>query len=198
MATKPTTPTPPSAPVRWTLLDSPVGELRVLAGDDAVTAIEFDLSGVRSATAGRPSARTSAAVAAQAAAERNAGERDDRHPLLRETARQLKAYFARDLLEFDLPLAPSGTPFQQRVWQQLALIGYGETASYGQIAQRLGMTNAASRAVGLANGRNPIPIVIPCHRVVGASGTLTGYAGGMERKRFLLDLEQEALFTPVG
>jgi methylated-DNA-[protein]-cysteine S-methyltransferase len=198
MATKPTTPNPSTAPVRWTVLDSPVGELRILAGDAAVTALEFDLSDIRSSTAGHLSARTSAAVAAQAAAERDVGERDDRHPLLREAVRQLRAYFARDLKEFDLPLAPSGTSFQQRVWEQLALIGYGETASYGQIARRLGMTNAASRAVGLANGRNPIPIVIPCHRVVGASGTLTGYAGGMERKRFLLDLEQEALFTPIG
>ncbi len=80
------------------------------------------------------------------------------------------------------------------MWDQLRLIGYGETASYGDIARRLGMTNAASRAVGLANGRNPIPIVIPCHRVVGANGTLTGYAGGLERKQLLLGLEQDALF----
>ena len=93
------------------------------------------------------------------------------------------AYFARDLKEFDLPLAPRGSAFQQQVWDQLRLIGYGETASYGEIAHRLGRTNAASRAVGLANGQNPIPIVIPCHRVIGANGTLTGYAGGLERKQ---------------
>ena len=80
------------------------------------------------------------------------------------------------------------------MWEQLRLIGYGETASYGEIAHRLGKTNAASRAVGLANGRNPIPIVIPCHRVIGANGTLTGYAGGLERKQTLLGLEQDALF----
>jgi methylated-DNA-[protein]-cysteine S-methyltransferase len=80
------------------------------------------------------------------------------------------------------------------VWEQLSLIGYGQTASYGEIARRLGMTAAASRAVGLANGRNPIPIVVPCHRVVGANGTLTGYAGGIERKQLLLELEQDALF----
>ena len=104
------------------------------------------------------------------------------------------AYFAGDLKDFDLPLAPVGSDFQQRVWKELQLIGYGETASYGQIALRLGMTNAASRAVGLANGRNPIPIVIPCHRVIGANGTLTGYAGGLERKQTLLELEQDALF----
>ena len=92
------------------------------------------------------------------------------------------------------PLAPVGSDFQQRVWKELQTIDYGETASYGQIALRLGMTNAASRAVGLANGRNPIPIVIPCHRVIGANGTLTGYAGGLERKQPLLELEQDALF----
>ncbi len=114
--------------------------------------------------------------------------------MLVETVRQLRAYFDRDLKEFDLPLAPVGTDFQQRVWDQLLGVGWGETASYGEIAHRLGMTNAASRAVGLANGRNPIPIVIPCHRVIGANGTLTGYAGGLERKQLLLELEQDALF----
>ena len=93
------------------------------------------------------------------------GTREDDDPLLRSAADHLAAYFERDLKEFDLPLAPRGTDFQQRVWAQLRLIGYGETASYGEVAHRLGMTNAASRAVGLANGRNPIPIVIPCHRV---------------------------------
>ena len=120
--------------------------------------------------------------------------RSDEHPLLAEAVRQLAAYFGRDLKEFDLPLAPQGSDFQQRVWDELQTIGYGETASYGEIARRLGMTNAASRAVGLANGRNPIPIVIPCHRVIGANGTLTGYAGGLERKQTLLSLEQDALF----
>jgi len=107
-----------------------------------------------------------------------------------EVARQLAAYFAGDLTDFDLPLAPEGSDFQQRVWAQLRTIGYGETATYGAIAHRLGMTHAASRAVGLANGRNPIPIVIPCHRVIGADGTLTGYAGGLARKQVLLDLER--------
>jgi methylated-DNA-[protein]-cysteine S-methyltransferase len=111
-----------------------------------------------------------------------------------EAARQLRAYFDRDLKEFDLPLAPQGSDFQQRVWTELLGIGWGETASYGEIAHRLGHTNAASRAVGLANGKNPIPIVIPCHRVIGANGTLTGYAGGLDRKQLLLTLEQDALF----
>jgi methylated-DNA-[protein]-cysteine S-methyltransferase len=158
----------------WTVMDSPIGELRVVEHDGAITAIEF--SPFRDAD-GRPR-----------------GDRDDDHPVLVEACRQLTAYFDRDLKEFDLPLAPQGSPFQQRVWEQLRAIGYGETASYGEIAGRLGMTNAASRAVGLANGRNPIPIVIPCHRVIGADGTLTGYAGGLGRKQTLLGLEQDALF----
>ena len=117
-----------------------------------------------------------------------------RQPRPRPRRDQLRAYFDRDLKEFDLPLAPAGTEFQQAVWRQLIGIGYGETASYGEIARRLGKSNAASRAVGLANGSNPIPIVIPCHRVIGANGTLTGYAGGIERKQALLEIEQDALF----
>ncbi len=158
----------------WTVIDSPVGELRLVENDGALTAIEF--SPFRDHD-GRPR-----------------GDRDDDQPVLAETARQLRAYFDRDLKEFDLPLAPIGTDFQQRVWTQLQEVGFGETASYGQIAHRLGLTNAASRAVGTANGRNPIPIVIPCHRIIGADGTLTGYAGGVERKQTLLELEQDALF----
>lgn len=158
----------------WTVLDSPVGELRLVENGGAITAIEF--------TPFRPSTG------------RPIGERRDDHPLLVETVAQLTAYFTRELKEFDLPLRPQGSAFQQQVWTQLMLVGYGETASYGQIAHRLGRTNAASRAVGLANGSNPIPIVIPCHRVIGANGTLTGYAGGLERKQILLHLEQEALF----
>jgi methylated-DNA-[protein]-cysteine S-methyltransferase len=158
----------------WTVMESPVGDLRIVEHDGAITAIEF--SPFRDQD-GRPR-----------------GARQDDHPVLAEAVAQLRAYFARDLKEFDLPLAPVGSAFQQAVWEQLALIGYGETASYGEIAHRLGRTNAASRAVGLANGSNPIPIVIPCHRVIGANGTLTGYAGGIERKQTLLELEQDALF----
>jgi methylated-DNA-[protein]-cysteine S-methyltransferase len=157
----------------WTVMESPIDDLRIVEQNGAITAIEF--SPYRSE--GRP-----------------LGARADDDPLLVETVRQLRAYFDRDLKEFDLPLAPVGTDFQQRVWAQLIGVGWGETASYGEIAHRLGMTNAASRAVGLANGRNPIPIVIPCHRVIGANGTLTGYAGGLERKQLLLELEQDALF----
>ena len=159
----------------WTVTESPVGDLRVVARDGMIAAIEF--SPFKGSPSGEP-----------------IGEQADDNPLLRSAVDQLAAYFARDLKEFDLPLAPRGSAFQQRVWEQLRAIGYGETASYGQVALRLGMTNAASRAVGLANGRNPIPIVIPCHRVIGANGTLTGYAGGLPRKQLLLELEQDALF----
>jgi methylated-DNA-[protein]-cysteine S-methyltransferase len=103
-------------------------------------------------------------------------------------ADQLAAYFAGRLTEFSLPLAPAGTPFQRRVWAGLQEIPYGDTWSYGQLAGKVG-NPAAVRAVGLANGRNPIAVVIPCHRVIGADGSLTGYGGGLDRKRFLLDLE---------
>jgi methylated-DNA-[protein]-cysteine S-methyltransferase len=171
----------------WTQMDSPVGVLRIVANRDAITAVEF---------APEPGARpgSSQARAAAVSSGRPVGDRDDAHPLLVEAVRQLTAYFTGDLKHFDLPVDPQGTPFQRRVWDQLREIGYGETATYGQVAGRLGMTAAASRAVGLANGRNPIPIVIPCHRVVGADGTLTGYAGGVRRKQLLLDMEQGALF----
>ena len=158
----------------WTLMDSPVGERRIVEQDGAITASEY--SPFRDHD-GRPR-----------------GDRDDTNPLLVETVRQLRAYFDRDLKEFDLPLDPSGSDFQKAVWGQLLRIGYGDTASYGEIARRLGKSNAASRAVGLANGSNPIPIVIPCHRVIGADGSLTGYGGGLDRKRYLLDLEGDLLF----
>lgn len=170
-------------------MESPVGQLRIVAGPTAITAIEY----VGPTPVG-VSKHSSASRAAAVSAGRPVGDRDDAHPILVEAVRQLQAYFAGDLKEFDLPLDPSGSAFQRSVWEQLRKIGYGETASYGEIARRLGMTGAASRAVGLANGRNPIPIVIPCHRVVGAKGALTGYAGGVERKQALLDLEQGALF----
>lgn len=106
----------------------------------------------------------------------------------RDTIRQLAAYFGGELARFDLPLAPAGTPFQQDVWSLLTTIPYGQTTSYGELARRLGRP-AASRAVGAANGRNPIPIVIPCHRVVGSNGSLTGFGGGLDVKRRLLELE---------
>ncbi len=107
---------------------------------------------------------------------------------LRGARRELEEYFASQRREFSLTLEPGGTPFQIRVWQELRAIPFGETISYGELARRIGNPRAV-RAVGLANGRNPISIVVPCHRVVGANGTLTGYGGGLERKRFLLALE---------
>lgn len=162
----------------WTVIESPIGALRLVEQDGALTMIEF----------------SPFATSDQSLDGRPRGARDDLQPVLVETARQLAAYFARDLKEFDLPLAPAGSAFQQVVWKALCDIGWGETSSYGELAHRIGRTNAASRAVGLANGRNPIPIVIPCHRVIGANGTLTGYAGGLDRKQKLLELEQDALF----
>ena len=173
----------------WTIIDSPAGPIRIIAHHDAVTAVEF--TGAPPADA---SPRSSMRAAAERSAGRPVGDRADSDPLLQEAARQLTAYFARDLKDFDLPLRPDGTPFQLRVWEALQRIGYGETAPYGQIAAHLGMNPGASRAVGAANGRNPIGIVIPCHRVVGAKGSLSGYAGGVERKQLLLQLEADALF----
>lgn len=158
----------------WTVIESPIGPLRLVEHEGAISAIEFFPFRDHD---GRPR-----------------GDRVDDAPVLADAARQLGEYFAGERTDFDLPLAPVGTPWQRQVWEQLVGIGYGETASYGQIAARLGKTNAASRAVGVANGANPIPIVIPCHRVIGANGTLTGYAGGLERKQALLELEQDALF----
>jgi methylated-DNA-[protein]-cysteine S-methyltransferase len=113
-------------------------------------------------------------------------------PALREVIRQLRAYFAAELETFDVGLAPEGTPFQQRVWSELLKIPYGETISYGELARRIGSPNA-SRAVGLANGSNPIPIIIPCHRVIGSDGKLTGYGGGLPIKEKLLALEKRQL-----
>ena len=159
----------------WTVIDSPIGQLRLVERDGAITAIDFFPFTYAD---GRPR-----------------GDRDDQHPLLLECARQLAAYFAGDLTAFELPLAPVGTDWQQQVWGALREVPFGETATYGDIAYRLGKTNAAARAVGLANGQNPIPVMIPCHRIIGADGSLTGYAGGIDKKQLLLDLErQDSLF----
>ncbi|MCW8109088.1 methylated-DNA--[protein]-cysteine S-methyltransferase [Alteromonas ponticola] len=108
---------------------------------------------------------------------------------------QLQAYFANQLTEFSVPLCPQGTPFQQQVWRALTTIQYGETASYGDIARYI-KNEKAVRAVGMANGRNPIAIVIPCHRIIGSNGTLTGYAGGLTRKAYLLALEKQERECP--
>lgn len=117
--------------------------------------------------------------------------REDAQPL-QETMRQLRAYFAGELENFDLPLAPDGTDFQRNVWRNLCDIPFGETISYGELAKRVGNPKA-SRAVGAANGQNPIPIIIPCHRVIGSNGKLTGFGGGLPIKEKLLALEQRQL-----
>jgi len=148
--------------------DSPVGKLTLISNGEALTVLEFE--------APRYPAKP-------------APPGDD--AIITKTRKQLDAYFAGKLKAFDLPLAPEGTAFQQRVWAALLKIPYGATRSYGQQAVTIGSPKAV-RAVGLANGRNPIAIIIPCHRVIGANGSLTGYGGGMERKRLLLDLEQGA------
>jgi methylated-DNA-[protein]-cysteine S-methyltransferase len=117
-------------------------------------------------------------------------------PVLAEAARQLEAYFAGELTAFDLPLDLAGTEFQRRCWLALATIPYGQTVSYGEQARRLGLGPDSARAVGAANGQNPLPLVLPCHRVIGADGSLTGFGGGLDRKRFLL--EHEGALLPLG
>ena len=151
----------------YTRFDSPIGKLLALGDGEAVTGLYMQ-NGRRPATVG-PS-----------------WERDEEP--FGELREQLAEYFAGARREFELPLAPEGSAFQQRVWSALREIPYGETESYGELAERIGHPGSA-RAVGAANGQNPIAIVVPCHRVIGANGTLTGYAGGIERKRLLLDLE---------
>ncbi len=151
-----------------TQVASPVGPLLVAASDAGLHAIEFPEN--------RHPVRRSA--------DWQAGG----HPLLHEARRQLDAYFAGALQQFDLPLAPQGTAFQRQVWHALATIPFGATISYATLAGRVARPTA-SRAVGAANGRNPLPIVLPCHRVIGADGALTGFGGGLPTKRFLLALE---------
>jgi len=138
--------------------------LRLTAGAAGIRAIDFDLS--------RPTD----------------GVRNAANPLLIEAERQLRAYFAGELRRFQLPLDPAGTAFQKRVWGELESIPYGETRSYSQIAGAIGSPRAV-RAVGAANGANPVPIVVPCHRVIGSSGKLVGYGGGLPLKKRLLELE---------
>jgi O-6-methylguanine DNA methyltransferase len=130
-------------------------------------------------------------VDARAATQRTAarGRHDRRRLVQGRRGEEFDAYFAGELSSFDLEMNALGTPFQRSVWSQLCEIPYGETISYGELAQRLGNPNA-SRAVGLANGRNPIAIIVPCHRVIGADGSLTGYGGGLERKTWLLEHER--------
>jgi methylated-DNA-[protein]-cysteine S-methyltransferase len=152
-------------------IESPVGPLLLTADATGLRTIEF--------VNGRRPARPDPAW-------------QENPEALKEPIRQLRAYFAGELESFDLPLSPAGTKFQLDVWKSLCDIPYGETISYGELARRIGNPNA-SRAVGLANGSNPIPIVIPCHRVIGSDGKLTGYGGGLPIKETLLALERRQL-----
>ena len=146
---------------------SPAGLLYIAEEDGAITNIEFD--------------RRFSVLADWENTET---------PLNKQAQAQLGEYFAKERREFDLPTRPGGTPFQAAVWQELGRIPYGETRTYGEIAARIGNPKAC-RAVGMANNRNPISIVLPCHRVIGADGSLVGYGGGLDIKRMLLDLESE-------
>jgi methylated-DNA-[protein]-cysteine S-methyltransferase len=150
----------------YTEIDSPVGRLILAADGEVLTRIYFDIP-----DRGPP--------------DLHLWKRDAEAGPLPETARQLEAYFKGERREFDLPLDMRGTDFQKLAWRNLLNIPYGETRSYGEQARLIGNPKA-SRAVGLANGSNPIPIVVPCHRVIGANGSLTGFGGGIERKRWLL------------
>ena len=150
------------------VVDSPIGPLGLVASDTALQAVQFNTR----------------------------IKREGSSRVLVEAERQLEAYFDGELVEFDLPLELGGTDFDTRCWRALASIPYGQTVSYGEQARRLGLGNAAARAVGAANGRNPLPIVLPCHRVIGADGSLTGFGGGLHVKRFLL--EHEGALLPLG
>ncbi len=153
--------------IRYLYCDGLVGRMLLVANERGLRSINFLSS--RRAERLQPSWREDSAGFAEA-------------------IRQLRAYFAGELTDFDLPLALEGTEFQLRVWQSLRGIPYGETISYGQLATHLG-NSKASRAVGLANGSNPIPIIVPCHRVIGSNGSLVGYGGGLKNKKALLALE---------
>jgi methylated-DNA-[protein]-cysteine S-methyltransferase len=152
-------------------ISSPIGDLLLVSNGAALTGVSL------------PCHRRDPEVA-------DGQRRED--ALLRRAREQLRAYFDGELLEFDLPLAPRGTEFQRRVWDELCRIPFGCTISYAELARRLGRPTA-TRAVGAANGRNPIPVLVPCHRVIGADGTLTGYGGGLDRKEWLLRHEAGVL-----
>jgi len=145
-----------------TAVDTPIGPLGLIASDSALQGVMFDGRRVRM---------------------------EGSSPVLDEAARQLDAYFAGELVAFDLPLELNGSEFNRRCWLALASIPYGQTVSYGEQARRLGLGPESARAVGAANGQNPLPIVLPCHRVIGADGSLTGFGGGLDVKRFLLEHE---------
>ena len=152
-----------------TVVESPIGPIGLAATRDGLAGVAFHAHAF-------PSEGTS--------------------PILDEATRQLASYFAGELTVFDLPLDLEGTEFQRRCWLALATIPYGQTVSYGEQARRLGLGSDAARAVGAANGQNPLPLVLPCHRVIGADGSLTGFGGGLHVKRYLL--EHEGALLPLG
>ena len=156
--------------MKYRYLDSPFGRVLVAGDGDSLQWLSF--------TTGR-----------QKATSLSEWTEDNRDTLLREAGRELEAYFAGKRERFDLPLAPQGTAFQKRVWKKLVSIPYGKTVSYSELARRIGRPGAF-RAVGAANGQNPISVIIPCHRVLGKNGDLTGYGGGLDVKRRLLELER--------
>jgi methylated-DNA-[protein]-cysteine S-methyltransferase len=164
---KPTPRPTQTSAYRWA--GSPIGRLRLVASDAGLAAILWESSDPASLSL-------------------TLGAESTNHPILAETARQLEEYFAGTRKAFDLPLDFAGTGFQQKVWRALLTIPFGETRSYAQIAKQIGQPTAA-RAVGAANGRNPIPIIAPCHRVIGSDGDLTGFGGGLPIKARLLTLE---------
>ena len=162
-------------PTTFSRFPSPLGELILTASDTAITGIYFPtLDHIPQDRAGW--------------LEDDGSGHGHTGALLARARQQLTEYFGGSRTGFDLPLDPIGTPFQRRVWQALRTIPYGTTTSYGELARRLGDVRA-TRAVGAANGKNPIPIIVPCHRVVGAKGELTGFGGGLDRKRWLLEHE---------
>ena len=153
----------------YKFIASPVGDLKLIASDEGLVAVTWK--------AGRPQR-----------VPQDEPVENPTHPLLLRTEKELNEYFSRKRTAFTMPLDMRGTDFQKQVWEALLAIPFGETRSYGQIAKQLGNPNA-TRAVGAANGRNPIPIIVPCHRVIGSTGHLTGFGGGLDRKHYLLNLE---------
>jgi methylated-DNA-[protein]-cysteine S-methyltransferase len=162
---------------RYARFDSPLGPMLVTADDNGITHVDF--------------------VGAKYTKPVQPGwVEDPKAPALAACRKQLDEYFAGTRTDFDLPLAPQGSEFQQRVWQEIARVPFGETITYGELAKRAG-TPGHARAAGAATGRNPVGVVIPCHRIVGSDGSLTGYAGGLERKRGLLELEGVRCMSPA-
>ncbi|MEZ8316365.1 cysteine methyltransferase [Vibrio splendidus] len=152
---------------RFTYYESPLGTVTLQANDEGLLGLWFEIYTTK---------------------PEELGVRDDGFPIFELVADQLNRYFSGEVIQFSVPIAAKGTPFQQSVWQALTTIPYGETWSYAQLADAIGNPKAV-RAVGLANGKNPVSVIVPCHRVIGKNGKLTGYAGGVERKQRLLVIE---------